>query len=91
MYNKEFTPDRITELKPKEIFVFGSNLAGAHVGGVTWQAYNPARPKILCHSDWLQHCRVQGEGDCTIVPGGCGRGEHHLATDFRRGHLVLQK
>lgn len=33
MYNREFTPDRITELKPKEIFVFGSNLAGAHAGG----------------------------------------------------------
>ena len=26
MYNREFTPERITELKPNEIFVFGSNL-----------------------------------------------------------------
>lgn len=33
MYNREFTPERITELKPNEIFVFGSNLAGAHGGG----------------------------------------------------------
>ena len=40
MYNREFTPDRITELKPKEIFVFGSNLAGAHCGGAAWLAYN---------------------------------------------------
>ena len=40
MYNREFTPDRITELKPKEIFVFGSNLAGAHGGGAAWLAYN---------------------------------------------------
>ena len=40
MYNREYTPDRITELKPNEIFVFGSNLAGAHAGGVARLAYN---------------------------------------------------
>ena len=40
MYNREFTPDRITELKPNEIFVFGSNLAGAHGGGAARLAYN---------------------------------------------------
>lgn len=28
-----FTPDFITSLKPNEIFVFGSNLAGCHGGG----------------------------------------------------------
>ena len=33
MYNKEFTPERITELKPNEVFVFGSNLGGYHGGG----------------------------------------------------------
>ena len=33
MYNREFTPERITQLKENEIFVFGSNLAGAHGGG----------------------------------------------------------
>lgn len=33
MYNRAFTPEWITELKPDEIFVFGSNLAGAHGGG----------------------------------------------------------
>ena len=26
MYNREYTPERITELKSNEIFVFGSNL-----------------------------------------------------------------
>lgn len=31
--DKRYTPERITELKAKEIFVFGSNLAGAHAGG----------------------------------------------------------
>jgi hypothetical protein len=39
MYNKEYTPERITNLKPNEIFVFGSNLAGLHGGGAAWIAY----------------------------------------------------
>lgn len=39
MYNRPFTPDRITELKPNEIFVFGSNLQGAHGGGAAYIAY----------------------------------------------------
>lgn len=39
MYNREYTPDRRTELKPNEIFVFGSNLAGAHGGGAARLAY----------------------------------------------------
>ena len=29
----QYTPDRITSLKPTEIFVFGSNLLGHHMGG----------------------------------------------------------
>ena len=33
MYNREFTPDMISRLNDNEIFVFGSNLAGAHAGG----------------------------------------------------------
>ena len=39
MYNREYTPERITELKPNEIFVFGSNIAGAHGGGAARLAY----------------------------------------------------
>ena len=35
----EFTPERITELKADEIFVFGSNLAGMHGGGAAYQAF----------------------------------------------------
>lgn len=31
--DKKYTPEFITELGPDDIFVFGSNLAGAHVGG----------------------------------------------------------
>lgn len=33
MYNRPFTPERISQLSEKEIFVFGSNLAGMHGGG----------------------------------------------------------
>lgn len=36
----EFTPEYITELKPNEIFVFGSNENGAHMGGAAKIAYN---------------------------------------------------
>lgn len=31
--NEKYTPDFITELGPNDVFVFGSNLAGAHAGG----------------------------------------------------------
>ena len=40
MYDREYTPDRISELKENEIFVFGSNLTGAHGGGAERLAYN---------------------------------------------------
>lgn len=40
MYHREYTPERISELKPNEIFVFGSNLAGSHGGGAARLAYN---------------------------------------------------
>lgn len=33
MYNRRFTPEHIAVLEDREIFVFGSNLAGAHGGG----------------------------------------------------------
>jgi len=36
---ERFTPDRITTLGENEIFVFGSNLAGAHGGGAALLAY----------------------------------------------------
>jgi len=40
MYTRPFTPERISELKPNEIFVFGSNLAGSHGGGAARLAYD---------------------------------------------------
>ena len=39
MYNREFTSESILELKPNEIFVFGSNLSGSHGGGAARLAY----------------------------------------------------
>ena len=43
------TPDKITELKPDEVFVFGSNLAGMHGGGAAYVA-------------WLKFGAVMGQG-----------------------------
>lgn len=34
------TPIKVTELKPNEIFVFGSNKMGMHFGGAARYAYN---------------------------------------------------
>lgn len=39
-YDRRYTPGRISELKENEIFVFGSNLAGAHGGGAARLAYD---------------------------------------------------
>jgi hypothetical protein len=55
MYNRVFTPDRITELKPNEIFVFGSNLAGIHGGGAARLAYTRFGAK------WEQGVGLQGQ------------------------------
>ena len=46
MYNRPFTPERITELKPKEIFVFGSNLSGLHFGGAALFAFRQFGAKL---------------------------------------------
>ena len=40
MEQKRTTPERITELQPNEIFVFGSNLQGMHGGGAALIAYH---------------------------------------------------
>jgi len=40
MYKREYTPERITDLNPNEIFVFGSNLEGVHGGGAARLAYD---------------------------------------------------
>ncbi|MDE5788111.1 MAG: hypothetical protein K2H79_06175 [Bacteroidaceae bacterium] len=55
MYNREYTPDKITEMKPNEIFVFGSNLAGAHGGGAALLAYS------RFGAVWGQGVGIQGQ------------------------------
>lgn len=39
MNKKRISSDRITRLAPNEVFVFGSNLQGAHGGGEARCAY----------------------------------------------------
>lgn len=39
MNDKQVTPGFIRHLEEDEVFVFGSNLAGAHGGGAAWTAY----------------------------------------------------
>ena len=60
MYNRDFTPERITELKPNEVFVFGSNLAGSHGGGAAWIAYQKFG------AVWGQGVGLQGQ--CYGIP-----------------------
>ena len=36
---QKITPRNITELKPNEVFVFGSNMKGMHIGGAARSAY----------------------------------------------------
>ena len=55
MYNREFTSERITALKPNEIFVFGSNLAGSHGGGAAFIAFRKFGAK------WGQGVGLQGQ------------------------------
>ena len=50
----------ITELKDNEIFVFGSNLAGAHGGGAARVAYNKFGAL------WGQGVGLQGQ--CYAIP-----------------------
>ena len=44
----EFTPERISELRPDEVFVFGSNLEGMHGGGAAWVAFQKFGAVLGC-------------------------------------------
>ena len=50
-----FTPERIKELAPNEVFVFGSNLGGFHGGGAARAAMN------LFGAVWGQGVGLQGQ------------------------------
>lgn len=53
-YNRNYTPERISGLGENEIFVFGSNLAGAHGGGAARVAMN------IFGAVWGQGVGLQG-------------------------------
>ena len=53
MSNKVFTPDNISKLKQNEVFVFGSNKAGNHVGGAARVAVEKFGA-IMGHGEGLQ-------------------------------------
>ena len=55
----DFTPDYITELKPDEVFVFGSNLAGMH-GGAAYIAFKQFGA--------VMGCGIAGFRDKKIAP-----------------------
>lgn len=62
-----FTPEFITELKPGEIFVFGSNLGGFHAGG----AARVANQKF--GAEWGVGVGLTGQ--CYAIPTMQGRVE----------------
>ena len=45
---KRFTPEKITELKQNEVFVFGSNIQGEHVGGAATFANKVLKAMFGC-------------------------------------------
>ncbi len=55
-----FTPDMITELRPDEVFVFGSNLAGMHGGGAARAAFQ--------HFGAVMGCGVGLRGQSYAIP-----------------------
>lgn len=55
LFTMRTTPDRITELRPGEIFVFGSNLAGMHGGGAARLA------SLKFGAVWGQGVGLQGQ------------------------------
>lgn len=44
----DFTPELISELRPDEVFVFGSNLEGMHGGGAAWVAFQKFGAVLGC-------------------------------------------
>ena len=66
-----FTPEYITELKPDEVFVFGSNLAGMHGGGAAYVAFKQFGAVMGCGVglDGYERNPVEESLDKIICPG----------------------
>jgi len=54
MSRVEFTPEKIEKLNKNEVFVFGSNVQGEHVGGAALAAF------AKFSANWGQGCGLQG-------------------------------
>ena len=50
-----YTPDKLSSLKPDEVFVFGSNLQGCHAGGAAHTAMK------LFGAEWGKGVGLQGQ------------------------------
>ena len=55
-----FTPDMVSTLRPDEVFVFGSNLAGMHGGGAAYMAFK--------HFGAVMGCGVGLRGQSYAIP-----------------------
>ncbi len=53
--SRAYTPENISHLEPDDIFVFGSNLEGMHMGGAARVAYDKFGAK------WGQGVGIQGQ------------------------------
>ncbi len=53
--SRAYTPENISHLEPDDIFVFGSNLEGMHIGGAARVAYDKFGAK------WGQGVGIQGQ------------------------------
>ena len=78
-----FTPDMITELRPDEVFVFGSNLEGMHGGGAARAAFQ--------HFGAVMGCGVGLRGQSYAIPTMQGGAETIAPyvdqfTAFAKGH-----
>ena len=75
------TPSKINVLGENEIFVFGSNIKGMHMGGAARAAYNKfgaewgngmcqstSRAEVLRYSSRMWHCWLYLKGNWPFVP-----------------------
>ena len=66
------TSNRITELRPDEIFVFGSNLEGAHGGGaayLAWKKWGAIKPYV---DEFIRFAKEHSQYTFLVTEIGCG-------------------
>jgi hypothetical protein len=67
---KRFTPENIKELKPNEVFVFGSNIQGEHVGGAAAFANKVLKAEMGCGFSFCDlACKTYAIPTCIRVWG----------------------